>query len=281
MVIVHTKENNMNRRPSLQFYPADWIKDPDLQMCSMNTIGVWINIMCRMWEVKEEGILQGKVSELALLVGAKPGEFRRFLKEAEEHKFCDVLHDVTDNYNYVTIKCRRMNKLFLEHEGAKRRMQKHRGKQCNDDVAPHSSTSSSSSTTNKEYMSIFDESRKLFKGTKRGLQTEYDNFVKKHADWKEVLSLLAPAVSQQIIWRAEDGCYWKHLQTWINNRCWEETKGASQTESKGKTKLFPISGKVCSKPGCRMPAVYKDTSGAYDNYLCKVHLPDKVKIEYE
>ena len=141
-------DETMNKRPSLQFYPADWLKDPGLQMCSMNTIGIWINLLCRMWESKEEGVLQGKQGELALLSGARPGEFKRFLKEAKEHKFCDVLHDVTDSYSNVTIKCRRMNKVFLEREGAKQRMQKHRKKQCCDDVAPYSSSSTSSSKNN-------------------------------------------------------------------------------------------------------------------------------------
>jgi len=79
-----------------------------------------------------------------------------------------------------------------------------------------------------KYMSIFDESRKLFKGTKRGLSTEYENFVKKHKDWKAVLPLLLPAVKNQIIWRAEDKRYWKNFKTWINNRCWEETRGQAR-----------------------------------------------------
>lgn len=131
----------MNKRPSLQFYPADWLKDPDLQMCSMNTIGIWINLMCRMWEAKEEGVMSGKPGELALLVGARPSEFSRFLKECATHLFADV----TNCDGVVTIKCRRMNRLFLEREGAKRRMQRHRQKPCNGDVTPPSSTSSSTS----------------------------------------------------------------------------------------------------------------------------------------
>lgn len=48
-----------------------------------------------------------------------------------------------------------------------------------------------------------------------------------------------------------------------------------------KTKLFPISGKTCSKRGCSMPAVYRDTSGAYDWHACTDHLPAKVKEKYE
>lgn len=74
----------------------------------------------------------------------------------------------------------------------------------------------------EEQMSLFDEARKLFKGTKLGLETEYENFHKKHADWKTVLPLLKPAVEQQIKWREQDERYWKNFKTWINNRCWEE-----------------------------------------------------------
>ena len=48
-----------------------------------------------------------------------------------------------------------------------------------------------------------------------------------------------------------------------------------------KTKLWPIAGKTCSKQGCGWPAVYKNTSGAYDSYACSRHLPDKVKEDFE
>ena len=69
---------------------------------------------------------------------------------------------------------------------------------------------------------LFEQARKLFKGTKRGFKTEYENFRKKHDDWREVAPLLVPAVERQIIWRQRDERYWKNFQTWINQRCWEE-----------------------------------------------------------
>ncbi len=47
-----------------------------------------------------------------------------------------------------------------------------------------------------------------------------------------------------------------------------------------KTKLFPIPGKTCSKQGCPLPAVYKNTSGNYDSYACAGHMPEKVKEQY-
>ena len=55
---------------------------------------------------------------------------------------------------------------------------------------------------------------------------------------------------------------------------------AKGREGKGnikKDRLFPISGKNCS---CGMPAVYKDSSGEYDNYYCADCMPEKVKARY-
>jgi len=51
--------------------------------------------------------------------------------------------------------------------------------------------------------------------------------------------------------------------------------------SKNKTKLYPITGKICSKEGCGLPAVYKDTTGSYDHYYCAKHLPEKVRKLYQ
>ncbi|MDR1348278.1 MAG: hypothetical protein LBJ63_07655 [Prevotellaceae bacterium] len=77
-------------------------------------------------------------------------------------------------------------------------------------------------------LEIFEEFRKFFGGTKKGLDTEFENFVKKHNDWENVLPLLPPAVKLEIEWRAKASAagafvpQWKNLQTWINQRCWEQ-----------------------------------------------------------
>lgn len=74
----------------------------------------------------------------------------------------------------------------------------------------------------------FEEFRKLYPGTKRGLDTEFANFKKKHKDWNTVLPTLKGILEKQIEVkrniRANGGFVpeWKHLQTWINQRCWEE-----------------------------------------------------------
>jgi hypothetical protein len=83
------------------------------------------------------------------------------------------------------------------------------------------------SNTEINYL-LFDEFRKLYPGTKRGNQTEFDNYCKKHKDWLSCLQLLKTAISNQIDSRenkknkGEFVPEWKNLQTWINQRCWEE-----------------------------------------------------------
>jgi hypothetical protein len=76
---------------------------------------------------------------------------------------------------------------------------------------------------------VFDKARKLYPGTRRGNETEFANFKKKHKDWKEVLPLLFPAIEKQIKWKETARAnglrfvrLWKIFQTWINQRCWEE-----------------------------------------------------------
>ena len=74
---------------------------------------------------------------------------------------------------------------------------------------------------------IFEKFRQKYLGNKKGNETEFNNFCK-HKDWKEVLLLLEPAIDNQILERQKkiDNKQfvpeWKHLQTWINKRCWEE-----------------------------------------------------------
>jgi hypothetical protein len=58
----------------MQFYPGDWMKDPNLRRCSHAAKGVWIDILCLMWESEERGVLVTSQrawsdEEIALAVG--------------------------------------------------------------------------------------------------------------------------------------------------------------------------------------------------------------------
>lgn len=77
---------------------------------------------------------------------------------------------------------------------------------------------------------LFEEARIQYPGTKRGLDTEFENFKKKHEDYLTSTPLLLDAINTQMSWRKEmfeaDMFVpeWKMFQTWINQRCWEDEK---------------------------------------------------------
>lgn len=79
-----------------------------------------------------------------------------------------------------------------------------------------------------EFFIAFDNFRKLYPGTKRGNETEFENFMKKHKTWEFILPMLIPAIENQKKSRELKKMKkqfvpeWKNLQTWINNKCWEE-----------------------------------------------------------
>lgn len=76
------------KRPSFQFYPADWRKDPCLSVCSLAARGLWIELMCIAHESAEYGVLSinGKAMtdhQIARSVGESVASVTRLLAELE------------------------------------------------------------------------------------------------------------------------------------------------------------------------------------------------------
>ncbi|NEW81139.1 MAG: hypothetical protein GZ094_02080 [Mariniphaga sp.] len=73
---------------------------------------------------------------------------------------------------------------------------------------------------------VFDAFRLSFPGTKRGLKTELEAFLKKNDS--EIIFLLLPALEREKSHRAklaelkEFVPPWKNLSTWIDRKCWEQ-----------------------------------------------------------
>lgn len=47
----------MGKQPAFQFYPGDWMKDPDLRICSHFARGLLVDLLCAMFEAKHRGRL--------------------------------------------------------------------------------------------------------------------------------------------------------------------------------------------------------------------------------
>jgi uncharacterized protein YdaU (DUF1376 family) len=78
------------------------------------------------------------------------------------------------------------------------------------------------------YRDVFDEFRKAYPGMRRGLDTEFSDFQKKHKDWREVAIRLPAILDEQKRWRNEARQHlpfvpdWPHLKTWLYQRRWDD-----------------------------------------------------------
>lgn len=125
----------------------------------------------------------------------------------------DVAHHVSNQINkennIVSIKKEKNKK---EKSGA-------------ESMAVAENATATKSTT--ELVTMFDQFRKAYKGTKRGLSIEMDNFKRKNENWREIIPLLMPALEREIAWREQMAAaggfvpQWAYLQTWLNQRRWE------------------------------------------------------------
>lgn len=77
-------------RPSMQFYPRDWLAHPGLRMCSLAARGLWIDMMSLMHSGEPYGYLTHKGKDilppvLARLVGVPLSELEGYLHELIDH----------------------------------------------------------------------------------------------------------------------------------------------------------------------------------------------------
>jgi len=87
-----------------QLYTGDWLKDPNLSMCSPHTRGIWIDLLCAMHENNRSGQVTGNIGQIARLCR------------------CTAI---------VTVINRRMKREYEKRQGVKNRVDRHRNKKCN------------------------------------------------------------------------------------------------------------------------------------------------------
>lgn len=80
--------------PSFQFYPGDWMKDPNLKVCQLSARGLLIDLLCVMFESKHRGRLcyPDGITPLTdsqvvgMVCGSTEAEKLESLKELERHE---------------------------------------------------------------------------------------------------------------------------------------------------------------------------------------------------
>lgn len=98
----------MSKAPAFQFYVRDWLSDPQLKMASHFSKGVWIDLLCYMWESPSRGELAGSEDNFCRMLGLTCTEFSTFIKEAETLNFASVTKSNNGGNAEVTIRNRRM-----------------------------------------------------------------------------------------------------------------------------------------------------------------------------
>jgi hypothetical protein len=108
--------------PAIQFYTGDWLKDPELSLCSSSTRGVWMDLLCRMHESGRSGIVTGTVEQLCRLCRATPAEITLALDELNQSRAAIV----SERNKVFTIINRRMKEESEERKATADRVYKHR-----------------------------------------------------------------------------------------------------------------------------------------------------------
>lgn len=172
----------MGKNPAFLFYPGDWRRDTQVQMASMETKGVWIEMLCCMWDAPERGMLSGTIFELSRLLGCSEHVFNRSVDEIKRLKIADV----TNCHNEVTIINRRMSREEKDRKNAvlRKRAQRERQK---------------SHTTVTSALSVTVTKKKIKK--KRTVSLCFEKFVQMTDD--EMLELIN-RIGEETAWKCID-----------------------------------------------------------------------------
>lgn len=64
------------KRPSFQFYPADWQANSNLRRCSFEEKGIWLEVICLLHDQERYGVSDWTLKDLAQAVGATPAKLK-------------------------------------------------------------------------------------------------------------------------------------------------------------------------------------------------------------
>lgn len=94
------------KRPSFQFYPGDWMKDPSLSMCSATTRGIWMDLLCAIHEVGHGGRVTGTATQLSRLCRCTVAEMEAALDELSTTRTATI----SKRHDTVSVHSKRMER---------------------------------------------------------------------------------------------------------------------------------------------------------------------------
>jgi hypothetical protein len=263
-------------QPYLPLYVRDWLSNLKLKTCKAETHGIMINIMCLMHLSDDYGKIwlnakYKQTDKQNINFAIQLSKFLPFDKEEIERGLTELLFEKIITIEDDFLVCKRMvndgqlsiKRCNIGREGGlktQRKQSEIKAKlQANDEasILPYYEANDKANTENANAIEneiiidkkeVFEKFRKVFPGSKRGLDTEYENFQKKYKNWIEILPLLLPAIEKQIeihdakINAKQFAPEYPMLSTWINQKRWEEevTIEVKQTINAFKPKQEPV-----------------------------------------
>jgi len=233
---------SLRDQPYLPLYVQDYLTDEKLNNCSPSSQGVYIKIMClfhkcdpyggillKQNDKQNENICFNFACKLSRQLPFDSNTILIALEELVNEKVLSINEDFLFQKRMVRDNSISVLRSKIGKKGGENTQDKLRNF-AKAKSEPNSEYENEYEIISKnEYLILFDKFRKLYPGTKKGNQTEFENFKKKHkSDWKTVLPTLEGVINNQIQVRNEKIKLkmfvpeWKNLQTWINQRCWEE-----------------------------------------------------------
>jgi uncharacterized protein YdaU (DUF1376 family) len=228
-------------QPYLPLYVQDYLTDEKLNNCSPASQGIYIKIMCLFHKCDPYGGILLKQSDkqkenICLNFACKLAKQLPF----DTQSIIDALEELLDEkaltidgdflYQKRMVKDNEISNLRSEigKKGGKKTQNNNKKFAKAKVKANYEYEYEDEIDNNIDYFIVFDNFRKLYPGTKRGNETELENLKRKHKDWKKIIPILLGSLEYQInkkedkILKGEFVPEWKNLQTWINQRCWEE-----------------------------------------------------------
>ena len=95
------------KHPYIPLYVGDWLKDPQLSLCSPATRGVWIDLICRLHELGQGGKITANAQQLARLCRSSDADIHAALKDLQTTDAAEV----SERDGIYTVVCRRMRKV--------------------------------------------------------------------------------------------------------------------------------------------------------------------------
>jgi len=212
----------MGKAPSFQFYPSDWLSDPQLRQASSMARGVWIDCLCFMWEAPERGTLTGTPESLSRMLGITEQEIALFIAEIELFKFASV----TVHNRKVTLENRRMVRDEKARKNNTNRQARFRNNAKDNGKVTSPSSSSVSSPSkqkdiyahffNEQFWPVYPKKQAKKKALKAWLKLEPDDALTERivADVKD------RTPSEQ--WTKDNGQYIPLPATYLNGERWTD-----------------------------------------------------------